>query len=96
MVVDTPTVVVGELEISVEEGPVGVDDLSEINFGSVNTDEGVVLVAVTAEVARTSGLTRTGLMAGGRFEVDLVGPFESFGPAAPTYLVEGLRSAADS
>jgi hypothetical protein len=93
--VATPATVAGQLEVSVEEGPVGDDDLSEINFGSIATDDGVVLIAVPADVARSSGVTRDELVAGGPFEVDLVGPFTVADPAAPTYLAGALRAGGD-
>jgi len=93
--VATPGTVAGQLEVSVEEGPVGDDDLSEISFGSIATDDGVVLIAVTADVARSSGVSRDELVAGGRFEVDLVGPLTVADPAAPTYLAGELRARGD-
>jgi hypothetical protein len=89
--VDTPATVAGELEVAVEEGPVGDDDLSEINFGSVtDDDDGVVLVAIPADVARSSGVSREQLVAGGRYEIDLVGVYTNAGPDAPTYLAGSL------
>ncbi|MFW2334608.1 hypothetical protein [Ilumatobacter sp.] len=92
--IDTPATVTGALDVSVEEGPVGDDDLSEINFGSVTTGEGVVLVAVPADVARASGVTRDELVSGGSYEVALVDVFATAGPDAPTYLVASLAAVA--
>ena len=44
--IEVPATIVGDLEISVEEGPVGDDELSEVNFGSVDSPEGTVLIEV--------------------------------------------------
>lgn len=88
--IEVPATIVGELEISVEEGPVGDDDLSEVNFGSVETRDGLVLIEVWADVVRTAGLSRGELVAGGRYQVELSGSAEYSSPDAPSYLVAGL------
>ncbi len=88
--VDVPTTIVGVLDISVEEGPVGADDISEVNFGSVETDTGPVLVEVWADVVRASGLTRDELVGGGRFRVELSGEAEYSVPDVPGYRVSAL------
>ena len=55
-----------------EEGPVGDDELSEVTFGSITTDDGVVLIEVWADVVRDAGLGRGDLLAGGRYRVELI------------------------
>lgn len=89
--IEVPATIIGELEISVEEGPVGDDDLSEVNFGSIETDAGPVLVEVWADVVRAGGLTREDLVAGGRYRVELVGRAEYATPALPSYRVGALE-----
>jgi len=88
--IEVPATIVGELEISVEEGPVGDDDLSEVNFGSVETPEGPVLIEVWADVVRSAGLSRDELVAGGRNLVELSGTAEYSSPDVPSYLVAAL------
>ena len=88
--VDPPITITGALDVSVEEGPVGADDISQINFGSVATDNGVVLVDIPADVVRAAGLSREQLVGGGTFVVRLNGPFEFFDPEFPTYRVGEL------
>ena len=90
MVLDPPTTITGELEVSVETGPVGDDDVSEVNFGSVETDRGFVLVEIPAEVIRTAGLTRDEFVGGGTFTLRLDSPSEQSDPQVPTYLVAEL------
>ncbi len=90
MVVEPPTAITGELEVSVETGPVGPDDVSEVNFGSVATDRGFVLVEIPAEVIRHAGLTRDEFVGGGTFTLRLDGPSEQSDPQIPTYLVAEL------
>lgn len=85
IVLELPADVTGSLEISVEEGPVGDDDLSEINFGSIETDGGWVAVAVSADVARAAGLSRDELSAGGRFRVRIERENPLSDSAIPTY-----------
>ncbi len=81
--VEPPATVTGRLEITVEEGPVGSDELSEINFGSISTDEGQVLIELEAEIVRAAGLTRDDLLAGPRVSAAL---------EAPEYEVTGVPS----
>ena len=90
LTIEVPATIVGTLDISVEEGPVGDDDLSEVNFGSVATPEGPVLIEVWADVVRASGLTRAELVSGDRFRIELSGPAENAGPEIPGYLVVAL------
>ncbi len=88
--VEMPATIVGELEITVEEGPVGDDDLSELNFGAVDTSDGLVLVEVPAEVVRAAGLGRDELYSGGRYRVELGGLADHSSPDVPTYRVAAL------
>jgi hypothetical protein len=88
--VDVPVTILGELDVSVEEGPVGADDISEVSFGSIETPDGPVLIEIWADVVRASGLTRDELVAGGRFRVELTGPSEFSTPELPSYVVGSL------
>ena len=88
--IEVPATVVGVLEISIEEGPVGDDDLSEVNFGSVTTDDGVVAVEVWADTVRAAGLTRDELVEGGRYRVELGAESEYTAGAFPSYVVTAL------
>ena len=40
--VETPATLTGQLDGSVEEGPVGEDEISEVNFGSLAVEDGFV------------------------------------------------------
>jgi hypothetical protein len=91
--IDVPATIVGELEISVEEGPVGTDDISEVNFGSLETPDGPILIEVWADVVRAAGLSRDELVGGGRFRVELDEPAEYSPPQAPSYRVSTLVPA---
>ena len=90
---ELPTALTGRLEISVEEGPVGDDDLSEVNFGSIEVEAGFVLIEIAADVARESGLTREQLVAGGSYRVHLGEPSEFSDPLTPSYVVTSIESA---
>lgn len=92
LIVEPPVTIIGTLDVSVEEGPVGADEISEVNFGSVETDDGYVLIEVWADVVRSSGISREELVGGGTFSVRLDGPSEFFDDRAPTYLVAALES----
>ncbi len=89
--VELPTELTGRLEISVEEGPVGDDDLSEINFGSIEVDDGFVLIEIAADVVRQSGLTRDELVAGGSYRVHLDQRSEFTEPLATSYVVTSIE-----
>ena len=89
--VELPAVLTGRLEISVEEGPVGDDDLSEVNFGSVEIDTGFVLIEITADVVRQSGLTRDELVGGGSYRVHLDQRSQFTEPLAPSYVVTSIE-----
>lgn len=91
LTVEAPTTVTGVLDISVEEGPVGGDGISEVNFGSVELDDGFVLVQVPAEVVRAARLSRDVLVSGREFRVEIAGEGSFFDPAAPAYLVSALE-----
>lgn len=91
LVVDTPATITGVLDVSVEEGPVGADDISEVNFGSVELDDGFVLIEIWADVVRASGVSRDELVGGGTFSVRLDGPGRFFDDRAPTYLVAEIE-----
>ena len=89
--VELPAQLTGRLEISVEEGPVGDDDLSEINFGSIEIDAGFVLIEIAADVVRRSGLTRDELVAGGSYRVHLDQRSAFTDPLAPSYVVTSIE-----
>ena len=89
--VSVPATLTGALDVSVEEGPVGEDDVSEVNFGSIELDDGFVLIEIGAATVRAAGLTRDELVGGGRFQVELDGESEYFDPSAPTYSVSSLE-----
>ena len=91
LVVEAPTTLTGVLDISVEEGPVGGDGISEVNFGSVEVDGGFVLVEVPAEVVRAARVSRDVLVSGREFRVEIAGEGSFFDPAAPAYLVSALE-----
>ena len=63
-----------------------------VDFGSVDTLDGPVLIEVWADVVRAAGLSRDELVAGGRYQVELSGPAEYSSPDVPSYLVAGLIS----
>lgn len=86
-----PHVVEGALEVAVEEGEVDDDGLSEINFGSVTTAEGAVMVALSAAVLRAAGLSRDDFAADRRVRATLDGPSPYSDPRYPTYRVTTLE-----
>lgn len=89
--VDTPATVVGVLDVSVEEGDVGPDEISDVNFGSVELDDGYVLVEIPGDVLRTSDVERDQIFATTRFEVSLAGPSELvFDETTPYYVVDDV------
>ena len=91
LVVETPTTIVGVLDVSVEEGEVGLDDISDVNFGSVELDDGYVLVEIAGDVLRASNVDRETLFTSSRFEVSLAGPSELlFDELTPYYSVDTL------
>ena len=88
-----PHVVTGVLEISVEEGPVGEDDISEINFGELTVEGTTLLVSLAGDVVRESGRQRSDLFGGTNYRVTLAGidPLSAtFG--ATTYQVSKIQS----
>jgi len=89
--VETPVTLTGQLDVSVEEGPVGGDEISEVNFGSLAVDDGFVLVQISAATVRSAGLSHQELTGGGRFRVDLSGESEYTDPRVPTYIVSELE-----
>lgn len=91
LTVEAPTTVTGVLDIAVEEGPVGGDGISEVNFGSVELEAGFVLVEVPADVVRSARLSRDVLVSRRTFRVGIAGEGSFFDPAAPTYLVSDLE-----
>lgn len=91
LTIEAPTTLTGVLDISVEEGPVGGDGISEVNFGSVELEGGFVLVEVPAEVVRAARLSRDVLISGREFRVEIAGEGSFFDPAAPAYLVSALE-----
>ena len=86
-----PQVLEGPVEVSVEEGDVADDGLSDVNFGSVETDTGPYMIAIPGSVARAAGLSRDAMVAGGRFRVTLSGLYEYADPQMPTYEVSRLE-----
>ena len=68
-----PHVVVGALEVSVEEGPVGEDDISEINFGGLSVDGNTFMVSLAGDVVREAGIERNDLFGGATYRVTLSG-----------------------
>ncbi len=50
-----PMSVEGILIYDVEEGSVGLDGISEVNFGELQTSKGSLLIEVWADVLRNSG-----------------------------------------
>jgi hypothetical protein len=91
LVVETPTTIVGVLDVSVEEGEVGLDDISDVNFGSVELDDGHVLVEIPGDVLRSSNIDRATLLTASRFEVSLAGPSELlFDELTPYFLVDAI------
>jgi hypothetical protein len=52
-----PQVLEGVVEVAVEEGDVGDDGFSEINFGSVDADTGTYLIAIPGDVLRAAGIS---------------------------------------
>lgn len=89
--VETPAVLTGQLDVSVEEGPVGDDEISEVNFGALAVDDGFVLVQISAATVRSAGLSHQELIGGGRFRVDLSGESEYTDPRVTTYVVSELE-----
>ena len=89
--VETPATVVGVLDVSVEEGDVGPDEISDVNFGSVQLDDGYVLVEIPGDVLRASDVERDMIAAAARFEVSLAGPSELvFDESTPYYVVDAI------
>ena len=68
-----PHVVTGTLEITVEEGPVGEDDISELNFGELAVDGTTLLVSISGDVVRDSELEREELMSGAVCRITIAG-----------------------
>lgn len=91
LTIETPTTIVGLLEVTVEEGPVGDDDISEINFGNVEVEGGYVLVEIPGDVLRAAGLAWDDLQTPSRYELSVSGPGEVIADAQiPSYAVESL------
>jgi len=86
-----PLAVEGVLVISVEEGPVGDDDLSEINFGTLESDSGTYLIEIDAATVREAGLTRDDLYAGHRVRATLTGESAHGGISPRTYRIGALE-----
>lgn len=91
LTIETPTVMTGRLDVAVEEGPVGGDGISEINFGSVEVADGIVLVEISAEVVRAARVSRDVLVSGREFRVEIAGASEFSSPDAPSYVVASLE-----
>jgi hypothetical protein len=88
-----PHVVTGALEISVEEGPVGEDDISEINFGELTVEGTTLLVSVSGDVVREGGRQRSDLFSESNYRVTLAGidPLSAkYG--ATTYQISKIQS----
>jgi hypothetical protein len=86
-----PQVLEGVVEVAVEEGDVGDDGLSEINFGSVDTDAGTYLIAIPGSVLRAAGISRDAMLPGMRGRITLSGPYEYSDPQTPTYAVSTIE-----
>lgn len=83
-----PQSVEGVLEIAVEDGDVATDDISEVNFGSILTAEGAVLIDLRDDSIRAAGLSRDQLYQDIRVRAVLSGLSEHGGP---TYRVSELQ-----
>ncbi len=81
----------GVLDVSVEEGPVGGDGVSAINFGSIEVADGYVLVEIPADVVRASRVSRDVLVGGRTFRVELGSESEYSDAFSPSYRVTGLE-----
>jgi hypothetical protein len=86
-----PQTVEGVLDIAVEEGEAGADEISEINFGTVQTASGTVLIDVEGAVVRRAGLTREDLYRSLAVRATLSGPSAYAGPGNPSYRVTSLE-----
>ncbi|HEV7239707.1 MAG TPA: hypothetical protein VGQ36_10735 [Thermoanaerobaculia bacterium] len=85
-----PHTIEGKLEISVEDGDVDADDLSELNFGSIRTTDGTFLIHLDATVIRQAGLRRDQLYPEPTVRAELSGPHKYSLPTAPTYRVSKI------
>ena len=84
-----PCQVDGKLDISVEVGDVGDDDISSINFGELDTDDGMLLIEVNDHVIRDARLTRNDLYVSKMVRVSIDGSTD-YGVAQgtpPTYMI---------
>ena len=79
----------GELDIAVETGDVGDDDISSINFGELNTTEGVLQIELHDHVIRNANLTRNDLYISKKIKTTISGS-TNFG-SEPTYMVEKIE-----
>lgn len=86
-----PQAVEGVLEIAVEEGEAEADEISEINFGTIQTASGTVLIDVEGAVVRRAGLTREDLYRSLAVRATLDGPSPYAGPGNPSYRVTRLE-----
>ena len=83
----------GRLEISVEEGEVGPDGLSAINFGALVTAEGTYLVSVDADLLRAAGWSRDELVGRPDVRVELASADEQF-TTPPTYAIATIQAVS--
>ena len=88
---ETPATLTGQLDVSVEEGPVGDDEISEVNSGSLAVEDGFVPVQISAATVRAAGLSHRELIGGGHLRVELSGESEYTDPRVPTYVVSELE-----
>ncbi len=90
-----PTTLEGVLELAVEEGTPYEDGLSEINFCSLERDDGYYLLEVYAPAVRGAGMSRDDLVASPRVRATLSGPSELlFSDETPYYVVTALEQVA--
>jgi len=68
-----PYLVEGELDISVETGDVGDDDISSINIGELKINEGILPIEVHDHVIRSAKLSRNDLYISKKVKVTISG-----------------------
>jgi len=86
-----PQTLEGTLEISVEEGEVGLDGLSAINFGTLHGSGMYLSIEVSATALRESGFSRADTNRRSRVQATLSGPGQFSTPEYPSYRISALR-----
>ena len=87
--INWPYEIDGELDIAVETGDVGTDDISSINFGELNSSEGVLQIELHDHVIRSANLTRNDLYISKKVKATISGStnFAVEQGAPPTYMI---------